>query len=396
MSAKKNIAIVRVFISLVFFVSIISIGVVSIIDPDRSKSELENRSLVTTNDLDEHRKLSSAYFSTFDDYFNDQLFIRDSFIELDGQIKKTLLRQNIVDGVYIDESGEMYEPVPKGKVDPEKAGEEISEFAKILKLEDINVVFAPAPNKATFFEDRLPFYVNNAKYGNDFLDLLIANSSKETNVVDLRQTLKEVSKTHEPYFYTDHHWTIESVYAAYQTIMEKLNSLENGYSQPLPRSHYSTFVYRDQPFFGSFARRVSLANSNKRDYIKLLEPRKVDSQYSMKINENIYSEFNFLNKLINPNKFANRYEAYGSDNPRIVITNLSRSYGNRLLILKDSYSNPMLQFLAAHVSELHALDIRHFDEMSVLEYVRKYQIDDVLIVQNNLGMSLNPSTSNLL
>lgn len=72
-----------------------------------------------------------------------------------------------------------------------------------------------------------------------------------------------------------------------------------------------------------------------------------------------------------------------------IIRNFQNKNGLKLLILKDSYANPMFQFIANHFSETRIIDLQYFKNMkidyskgSVQEYVRAHDIDVVLYIYN--------------
>ena len=55
-----------------------------------------------------------------------------------------------------------------------------------------------------------------------------------------------------------------------------------------------------------------------------------------------------------------------------------------MLILKDSYANAMLPYLANQYSDLSVVDMRyyHFEEQTVSELVKNEGIDRVILIYN--------------
>ena len=56
----------------------------------------------------------------------------------------------------------------------------------------------------------------------------------------------------------------------------------------------------------------------------------------------------------------------------------------KVLILKDSYANAIVPFLADSYSEITMIDLRyyHFAENTVSELIDKYDIDRVILIYN--------------
>ena len=79
-----------------------------------------------------------------------------------------------------------------------------------------------------------------------------------------------------------------------------------------------------------------------------------------------------------------KYASYlGGNFAQLKITSDSAERGKeKILVLKDSYANSMVQYLADKFDEVYMVDLRysHFDAVS--EMVEKYGIDRVLLVYN--------------
>lgn len=58
-----------------------------------------------------------------------------------------------------------------------------------------------------------------------------------------------------------------------------------------------------------------------------------------------------------------------------------------LLVLKDSYANAIVPFLAQHFSDTYVLDLRHYKEKSVYQYIKDHDINVVLILYNDTNLS---------
>ena len=55
--------------------------------------------------------------------------------------------------------------------------------------------------------------------------------------------------------------------------------------------------------------------------------------------------------------------------------------GKKLLVIKDSYSHILAQFLCQNYEEIHFLDSRYY-HLSLSEYCRENEIDETLFLYN--------------
>ena len=87
--------------------------------------------------------------------------------------------------------------------------------------------------------------------------------------------------------------------------------------------------------------------------------------------------------LYDEGKFHTRdkYSAFiHSNNGLSVITNNGEYEKERLLVIKDSYSNSLLPFLSTDYKEIVVVDLRYMLNISMV--LEQYDFDDVLIMYN--------------
>ena len=76
-----------------------------------------------------------------------------------------------------------------------------------------------------------------------------------------------------------------------------------------------------------------------------------------------------------------KYSAFiHSNNGLSVITNNGEYEKERLLVIKDSYSNSLLPFLSTDYKEIVVVDLRYMFNISMV--LEQYDFDDVLIMYN--------------
>ena len=79
-------------------------------------------------------------------------------------------------------------------------------------------------------------------------------------------------------------------------------------------------------------------------------------------------------------KEKDKYSTFLGGNHSVdVIRNSAVKDGGKLLLIKDSYANCMIPFLAQHFSEIHVVDLRYFN-FDVYQYIEENDITQLAAV----------------
>ncbi|WP_139892145.1 DHHW family protein [Bacillus sp. D386] len=378
------------FIAIFFLCSIFIFGIWSLIDNDRVSSEMEGRTLEKRPDLNLETVTSGDYFSRFEDYYNDSFPLRNQWIETNSSASHKVFGQHLFKGVYINDDGYLISTVeldnPQESI--KRVHSKINDFTTELKEKDIPVFFALTPNKTTMLEYQLPDYIESR--ANELSDELSKGFNEDVNLLDLRSAIEPHMDEENMYFYTDHHWKPKAAYYAYSEIIRNMNMQIPDIGQPLPMSSYN---WREDitPFYGSEARKVGRENISQADTITIVEKKSegkpLEISYRGKSNQPLFNE----EVLKKEDVYTNRYVSYFSgDVPEGIIQNPNVQNGKRVLILKDSYANAMIQFFPSHFEETRILDLRYYKHMTVKDYINKNDIDAVVFVHNINSILITP------
>ncbi|OCA84646.1 DHHW family protein [Bacillus sp. FJAT-27986] len=375
----------------IFFLCLISIfGIWSLLDQDRVSSEMEGRTLEKRPDLNVETLTSGEYFSRFEDYYNDNFPLRNHWIETNSLVSHKVFGQRLFKDVYMNNDGYLISTVAPDNTDESitHVNKKINDFAAGLKEKGVPVYFALAPNKTTIMEHQLPDYIESN--ANKLSDELSKGFSADVNFLDLRSAIQPHMNEKDMYFYTDHHWKPKAAYYAYSEIITNMNERLADIGQPLPMSAYS-WKEDTTSFYGSEARKVGKSNISKVDTItvveKKAEEKPLEISYRGKSNQPLFNE----EVLKKEDVYTNRYVSYFSgDVPEGIIRNPNVQNGKRVLVLKDSYANAMIQFFPSHFEETRVLDLRHYKHMTVKEYINKNDIDAVVFVHNINSILITP------
>ncbi|WP_188454963.1 DHHW family protein [Virgibacillus oceani] len=386
---KKKIGDTLVVIS--FFLVIFVIGIIYFVSPDKAQSELENRKLDQRPDATLQSLLSGDYFKRFGAYYTDQFPARNQMIEYNAVVNKFVLQKDVIQSIYVHDDGYLMDPVVPSDhgLTPKEIAAKINSFGEKLSNEDINVYFALTPNKTTMMEYKLPDYVES--YGNDLSDRLMDQIKSPVKGIDLRGTIKDHMDESNLYFYTDHHWKPKAAHYAYEEIMNQMR--EDNRSLPQAISHDQfTWEEMGEPFYGSDARKTTKTYAKKADSLTVVRPKfdekPLEICYRNKCDKSMYD----MEELSSKDVYANKYRVYFSgDFSEGIVRNPNVGNDTKLLILKDSYANSMLQFVVRNFSETRILDLRHYDKESIYAYIEEHDIDNVLFIHNINSIVLTPS-----
>ncbi|MCQ2552838.1 MAG: DHHW family protein [Clostridia bacterium] len=115
--------------------------------------------------------------------------------------------------------------------------------------------------------------------------------------------------------------------------------------------------------------------------------------YEVWLNGGKAGDYGYLESIFAKNDEAQRSKritygsVYGQDNGETIIKNPSSDGGN-ILVLGDSFDNPLLKLLANHFTTLYSVDNRNYESLvgktfNLEEYLKDKEIDKVLFVGNS-------------
>lgn len=194
-------------------------------------------------------------------------------------------------------------------------------------------------------------------------------------------------RTEYIYFRTDHHWTARGAYYAYTQFCRTMQT------QPKPLDAFTE--YKFDGFKGSFASETKKNTSleNHPDTIFAYDPiAETTLTYTQKNGKSM--EWKIISDVTDWSATAKYSTFIGGDNPYTIITNASVPDGKKCLVVKESFGNAFVPFVAADFSEVHVVDYRYW-RGNVNNFAKEHGIDVVLFI-NNISATRNSSLMNAL
>ena len=262
---------------------------------------------------------------------------------------------------------------------------QVVELSKTLNKNDINFCSVTYPSKFSKYKPDFPLgIIDYSNYNVDtYLNVLKKN---KIDYLDLRENVNNHFKEHLPIFFkSDHHWKPEVAFWATNEIISFLNKKYNmKFNTTLLNKDKYKFTTYPKVFLGSHGKKLTLAFSEPDD-LTIIEPTfptyfEAGDLNKQELKIGSFSEVlldykAFYHSVNNPYK-GNAYYVYSEIQ---YIKNQSPNMKNRILIINDSFSIPVIPFLAIVSKEVISIDLRTGNKFSVEKYILDLKPDVVIL-----------------
>jgi hypothetical protein len=179
------------------------------------------------------------------------------------------------------------------------------------------------------------------------------------------------------YSAVDHHYNYYGAYDAYRTILDTLAS--SGWDLPVLTEEDLDFVELPNPYIGTRNRKLYnlWPNSEK----AVIGVQKTAVAFTRRDNGTLSEKPLFVTPA--SDDLPTTYNLYMGGDFGEIILETDRSELPDILIFGDSFTNALETLLYASFDETRILDLRHYTEKSLKDYISDYQPDLVLCVMSD-------------
>ena len=362
--------------SVILLGTILCLTLGSLLTPDRTYSDSENRKLAQFPKLSWSAVKDGSWFSDLESYTADQFAGRDFWIALRLRFLK-LTGQKESNGVYLCSGDYLMEP-PADPPQDSRNVEAINAFA--ARHTDLRLNMAVIPNAACILADKLP---KNAPVRDQSADLTaLAGSLQGISYLDVSAALS--AHTDEQLYYrTDHHWTSLGACFAFEAAAEKL-----GIATPL--TDYSIHILAND-FEGTLASKSG--RHGVTDTVTAYEALGSDVSYYV-----IYDSAQekagsmFVSSALDA---KDKYAVFFGGNHPLVTLKTTANTGKVLLLFKDSYANCFVQFLIPYYDQIVMVDPRYYYD-NADQLITQRAVTDVLFLYNDSTFIADTALSDTL
>jgi len=385
----------------------------SLLLPDRNFSVSENRTLTTLPVLRSDSLESGTFFQEMNRYLNDQIVFRDELVTLyqkqqNSKIFNTMLFENLFrdnppqrpgDGTRARDSRLVSQlvlinkkwilPLPGKAVYTDKidiAAGKLDEAVKFAADRGTETYFVLNPSRTKALMHLYPAYLRTDSYVRS-KEYFLSKLDKDVTVIDAGNKFDAMTKAdlEELYLETDHHWNIKGAFLAYQEMIAQISKRSSLFEdEPMTLNEINVTRLTDGRFEGSYNHQLNNAiDPGQADRTMIYEPRTpfefARFEVVNKDGTRTLADFNDFYGFKRGQSAYSYGTIYGGDRQKIVYENPKSNNRLNVLLLKDSYMNPLTPYLARHFNKLTVLDNRYYTEFSLQRVLTNEHYDMMII-----------------
>lgn len=334
----------------------------------RTYSPVEKRELQTRPEISITKVLDGRFQKKYESYLRDQFPGRDHWVSFQTDME-LFMGKNEIHNVYIGKNHYLLEHYTEKEFDPQQISKNLQALEKFVgkakQNADVHVMMVPT--KSWILREKLPAFAPHYKE-QKFYDALQQKLEKEDVLISVEPVL-DAHKEEEIYYRTDHHWTTLGAWYAY----EQYTKAVGGDLQRAQGKKKFRCISKD--FYGTTYAKINYAR--QADKIEIYEPAdKLRVVYNMgeKKTKTLY-DVSFL-------KTADQYSVFAGGNQAVLEITGGIKNGKTLLLIKDSFANSILPFLAEDYEKLVVVDLRQLN-VSGDRLLEMFSPTDILILYNS-------------
>ena len=337
-----------------------------LVSPKKEFSENENRYLAKFPSFSAKALLSGEYMDSLGDWLADHFPQRDFFVGLKSGVEIAGGRKEI-NHVYIAQDDYLIEAYAKPQ-NTERITDTLVRFYEKIDTANIDVHLMLVPTAVTIYNDKLPAYAPASDQMATAADIYDATGIP---AIDCTDRLFDSASAGQLYYRTDHHWTTLGAYYGYLAYCDAKNMT------PVSLDALTRDTVTEE-FAGTLYSKVN-DYSHPKDAITIYTNPADDLTVTYadtgEVTDSLYN-LDYVNEKDKYSLFLNNIH------PLVEIENRTADSQDALLLIKDSYANSMVPFLAYHYRKIYVLDTRYYRDgpSSFLEAHR--DITDVLLLYN--------------
>lgn len=382
MKQKKiaNIVLVFAFAGFLAAAMVITLG-----KPQGGWSYYENRTLAQMEELTPQTLWDGTFANSVEPTLQDHAAGRNTLLKLSAWMDMELFHRPVVNQV-IPAEGMLLSWNPYETPDPELIQQQADAMAGQLgELRDVvesyggKFYYVAVPGQYTYFEETHPDFLNNRATYTDLEIPAFQQAMEEQGVtlIEMGEILAQQGNPPEYYSTVDYHYTFGGAYATYLAILERINQ---DFDHSLTVLDEDSLVRETlpNPYLGSRARKVfGLWETDEKLEIGLpsqpIPFTRTDN--GQDVPATVYT-------LPGNDTDEVAYAAYMGGDIAETVIDTGRDELPSLLIYGDSFTNPVEGLMYYSFDEMRTVDLRHYKDMTLADYIALYQPDVVVGIRD--------------
>ena len=348
---------------------LLGLAIANLVWPKRDMIELENRKAAQFPAFSIEALWNGRWQSEFARWMQDQFLLRDAWINTQRAADEIVFQKAEEGGILLGKDQWMFTKLfTIDDATRQQTAKNVQAVAEFAARYPGKVTFLLAPSASVIYPEALPAGAPMADE-NALLDDIFAQVGESAAVIDLREPFT-ARRDEYLYFKTDHHWTTNGAYRAYEQFCA-LKGLT-----PFDRDAHEAVTVEDFQGTHYSATRLWNVENDTITYYPLPNQMTIynitgEAQYEPMTTEN----------LINTDKFATRdkYAAFLDGNNGYSV--IEGDGEGSILVVKDSYANSFIPYLTANYEKIGVVDFRNF-KYGLDSTIEREGYDEVLILYN--------------
>lgn len=369
----------------VCFLGILAAGLVVTLAQEREAvSFWENRSLAEFPEYSAKSVGNGSYTTQIEEYLSDHAALRTTLLMAKARLDVALRRPVVNDVVVTEHSLLPY--LPYETVDPAK----IDTWAVAMadRLERINdtvtgyggyFCYTAVPCQAVSLAEDYPWYLNNGEQLNQAKAAALSKAMEERGIpfLNVETALGKTGGSSRYASRVDNHYSMEGAFETYRLVMEKVKA-ETELEFPILGAEDVELVTLPNGYMGSRERKL-LHAAQREEQLSIFLPRQ-EVPYTR--TDNRVPVGAFVYELPASDAGEVTYNLYMGGDVANTVLDTGRDERPSILIYGDSFTNPVECLTYLSFDEMHSLDLRHYQEMSLEDYIQQVRPEVVVCIRD--------------
>ena len=362
---RKRKAQIANLIGKIFILILFLVLIINLIVPDRKESEMENRALESCPSFNMTTIMSGDFMEQWETYLSDQFVGRNMWRSIKVGLDR-LGGSRMENGVYIGKGGQLMEDIEVPQED--RLGDNLAAIESFIQnYEEIPVTMMLVPDAACILSDRLPAFAR-VEDQRQMFSMVERSLGDSVNWIDAVSILNN-HRSEKLYYKTDHHWTTQGAFYVFQEAAKTLG-IEGDVSD-----NFVSYTVTDS--FNGVLASTSGAGLDEKEEIDIYAPTEGDDDVVV----NYVDEGRKTTSLYDSSKLETRdkYGVFLGGNTSVIDIRTVSTSQKRLLLVKDSFADCFIPFLAPYYREIVVVDPRYYNG-TISDIMDSYRISDVMIL----------------
>ncbi len=341
--------VINIITAVILMAILLFSGIATLFRKTGDVSYQENRRLARLPEISVSSLTDGEYIKGVQSCFADY-FVGRSYWNSANAVIDVKLCESIVNGVFI--ADEMMLAVPEDKENSvQGTADKINNFCKDY---DGAVYVAAVPSSAGVYSEKLPDYCDR-DYEKKLIDELYASLDGSIRKIDAYNILKMLNENYI-YYRNDSRWTGYGAYCVYRTVIQKLGFMPSAYDK-------YTIRHVSADFRGNLYNRTQYTDikADMLDIYNIEGGAEILCCTAYDNEGNAYEKSLYDLSKVDTNDMYKLYMGY-----ELPYVKIKTSVNNerKLLVIKDSYGDCFIPFLAEHYSEIAVISPEYADDIS--------------------------------